>query len=101
MSETKPRWAIIANALCIGSTSATELCRANGLDPDYELAAFGEQPSTDQHTGWSASWCDICGDCTCPKGEDGEPEVDYHASSIDVVHDDNCPLHGTNSEHCG
>lgn len=40
-------------------------------------------------TGVSASWCATCGDCTCPRDEEGcwmEP-------------DPNCPLHAHDSPH--
>jgi hypothetical protein len=31
-----PRWAHVVNAFAVGSTSAQELCRRFGLDPDEE-----------------------------------------------------------------
>lgn len=64
-------------------------------------------------TGIAASWCPICGDCSCPHNEDGEiiwhyerGEVSIHGfrgfsdTARTVVHyDPNCPIHGTESAH--
>lgn len=46
-------------------------------------------------TGISASWCPVCGDCTCPRDEDGGCMQD----GFDVVEDSECPLHGMQSTH--
>jgi hypothetical protein len=41
-------------------------------------------------TGFAASWCPNCGDCTCARGEEGDwPDANDPA----------CPLHGLGSEH--
>jgi len=40
-------------------------------------------------TGISASWCPICGDCTCPRDDCGER----------VRRGDDCPLHGREGAH--
>lgn len=40
--------------------------------------------------GWSASWCPVCGDCTCPYHEG------YGRSHGE---DERCPLHGVASAH--
>lgn len=40
--------------------------------------------------GWAASWCPVCGDCTCVGGEN----IDYEPGD-----DPDCPLHGEASEH--
>ena len=92
--NTKPRWAIIANALSVGSTSAHDICRAHGLDPDYELAAFGEQPAAgDEHSEQDAIQCDVCGDCICICAL-------YNGVHIPMYLNSSCPLHGDDSEHC-
>lgn len=61
------------------------------------------------HSGIAASWCPICGDCTCPREEDGEPVVRTSERATIVcpwpatyvVHDSACPLHGKDSAaHC-
>jgi hypothetical protein len=57
-------------------------------------------PSTDC-TGIAATWCPLHGDCSCPREEDGSP-VMFHGPfghGSQVVHDDDCPLHGTGSLH--
>jgi hypothetical protein len=46
-------------------------------------------------TGLSASWCPNCGDCTCPRDEDGC----VLQEGFDVVEDSACPLHGLRSKH--
>lgn len=43
-------------------------------------------------TGWAASWCPVCGDCSCerhPDGERIEPPLET------------CALHGERSTHAG
>jgi hypothetical protein len=43
-------------------------------------------------TGWTATWCPVHGDCTCPRREDGEVE---HNEGDRI-----CPLHDEhNSTH--
>ncbi len=37
-------------------------------------------------TGVSASWCPVCGDCSCKEPEESRS-------------DDDCPLHGMTSRH--
>lgn len=62
---------------------------------------------TGQCSGVAASWCPRCGDCTCPKHEDGEPiERTVEPANIGRpwpivarVASDDCPLHGTESQH--
>lgn len=44
------------------------------------------------HTGWAASWCPVCGDCSCPRHENGERLEDDPRS-------EHCPLHGFRSKH--
>ncbi len=77
---------------------------------------FGEESCgiDREHTGVCASWCPMCGDCTCPRNEDGEPIFLYAAPQTDPVHviymwsppivdtvaNSNCPLHGEASRHC-
>lgn len=43
-------------------------------------------------TGVAASWCPVCGDCTCPVADDGvtRPNLDG----------EDCRLHGKDSDHC-
>ena len=58
-------------------------------------------------SGVAASWCPSCGDCTCPREDDGEPVVlTAEPATIErmwpktyVVHNPSCPLHGTASTH--
>lgn len=40
-------------------------------------------------TGVAASWCPRCGDCNCPRNNDGER----------MAESDDCPLHGSSSQH--
>lgn len=59
--------------------------------------------------GVSARWCANCGECTCPRDEDGDPVTRerhmYCRSDMytftDVVHDKDCPLHSPESPHAG
>jgi len=58
-------------------------------------------------SGIAASWCPNCGDCTCPRDEDGSPvtrvrETAFCSRTIvssEVVHSESCPLHSPNSPH--
>ena len=41
-------------------------------------------------TGLTAFWCPNCGDCTCPRTDDGDvPEMSH----------DSCPLHARGTNH--
>ena len=40
-------------------------------------------------TGVTATWCPVCGDCSCPIGDD----------SVPTFNDPDCPLHGQESLH--
>lgn len=42
-------------------------------------------------TGLSASWCPRCGDCACPRDDEGELLGD--------MNDRGCPLHAPDSTH--
>lgn len=48
-------------------------------------------------TGFAASWCPVCGHCTCPRDKDGglpaRPDGEGRAWSA------SCPLHGATSTH--
>lgn len=60
-----------------------------------------------KHTGIAASWCPVCGDCICPKNEEGEPLIFESETPVPlacpkktyVVHDPYCPIHGDESDH--
>lgn len=51
----------------------------------------GEFRQAAEHTGIAASWCPICGNCTCPRWPDGERK--------EADGDPACPLHGMASLH--
>ena len=40
-------------------------------------------------TGYAASWCPLCGDCSCRRWQDGERDGSRWG----------CPLHGERSDH--
>lgn len=44
-------------------------------------------------TGLTASWCPRCGDCSCPRRDDGGPV------EVDRLDDVGCPLHAEGSAH--
>ena len=83
-------------------------CRpAHWQEPDYRIAAEDlvkgiidraalsqddALPAT-EHTGMTASWCPICGDCTCPRWQEGDSQERSHLNAR------NCPLHGFESKH--
>ena len=46
-------------------------------------------PEHPQCTGWAASWCPNCGNCTCP----------FDAEGRDTGDDLACPLHGSAAAH--
>ncbi len=46
-------------------------------------------------TGETASWCPVCGTCTCPREED--PRSSMHGARLE--YSASCPLHGERSEH--
>lgn len=64
-------------------------------------------------TGIAASWCPVCGECSCPLNDDNEIEWHFEAGVVSfaghpawsetartVVHyDEVCPLHGSKSKH--
>ena len=60
-------------------------------------------------SGVSARWCANCGECTCPRDEDGSRVTrERHTSCgssvltfTEVVHDKDCPLHSPESPHAG
>lgn len=58
------------------------------------LSALSTEPlqAPEQHTGWAASWCPVCGDCSCPRYASGERLEDDPRS-------EHCPLHGFRSSH--
>jgi hypothetical protein len=43
-------------------------------------------------TGISATWCPNCGDCSCPRDENGSRWDDEDSPT--------CPLHGSHTMHC-
>ncbi len=61
----------------------------SGLTPDRvrELLALHEHPNA-ECTGAGASWCPVCGDCTCPWTPEGRGDEA-----------DDCALHGVASRH--
>lgn len=46
-------------------------------------------------TGLAASWCPVCGTCTCPRYDDGGRVRD----DAGTVWGASCPLHGATSTH--
>ncbi len=44
-AERKPRWSHVMDAVGLGSTSAWELCRAAGFDPDHLCGGADEAPT--------------------------------------------------------
>lgn len=62
-----------------------------------------------RHTGLSASWCPICGDCICPRNpwddtepaimDWGEPQWWSGRQPVCVVTHPECPLHAAASKH--
>ncbi len=57
------------------------------LRTDEELEEMDAVPEC---TGISAHWCPRCGDCECPRPDDGW---------ADSLNDPACPLHGRDSDH--
>lgn len=43
-------------------------------------------------TGFSAKWCPVCGDCSCPTREGGD-------TGERTMEDPGCPLHAPSSKH--
>lgn len=69
-----------------------EAMESFGHDP-HALGDTAECPALDQEcTGIAATWCPVCGDCTCLKYADGERDEYDNAS---------CPLHAPSSAHAG
>jgi hypothetical protein len=85
--------------------------RYNGDHRGVKIVYLQPEPCT----GVSATWCPNCGDCTCPREEDGSPvEVSHYPPAIvtdaciiistspvaiEIVEDPACPLHGASSRH--
>lgn len=51
------------------------------------------------HTGAAASWCPICGDCTCPREPDGHWIDDPEAIARAYERRGECPLHRLSGAH--
>lgn len=70
-------------------------------------------PLNAECTGIAASWCPNCGECACPRSEEGEIEWHYKPGVVSVHgfpawsetaekiihHDRDCPLHGFRGRH--
>lgn len=50
---------------------------------------------TVRHTGVAASWCPLCGTCTCPREDN--PRSTRHGERLECG--EACPLHGVDSTH--
>lgn len=59
------------------------------MNPTRAAIAFALGLLVERHTGIAASWCPLCGPCSCP-WKNGEP---------DRGSDRRCPLHGDNAKH--
>lgn len=68
------------------------------LDPEEVARLLAEASAPDSAcTGLAASWCPVCGDCTCPEpcaeGENEAPTTYLEDAPV------SCPLHGSTSRH--
>lgn len=63
--------------------------------PCATRAAIARFLSPPLHTGIAASWCPVCGKCTCPRHDDGS-----RVFGVDgTVWSEACPLHGAAGKH--
>lgn len=73
----------------IGSAPPFIIFHERDIEGMRAAVAKFDQERAPECTGTSASWCPVCGDCSCPENDYGERTLD----------DDSCRLHSRRSKH--